>query len=470
MRVNAMEKFSIEKKYIYISLVFGLLFVFIVPPFQSPDEDSHFKKEYQVSKGHLYPSIRKNVAGNYFPKEMLNYISEKTKYIGNRDKKYKYSEMVLDQYTKLNYDEQKFATYSTVSISPIAYIIPASGMIFSKICAKIFDLESVNTGYLLYFARVFSLLFCISIFYLSIKITPIFKRTFAIFCLNPMVIFLSSVVSYDNLLIALSTLAFAIILKIIYDDKLKKVTNKYIIPLIIIGIVLLNVKMIYFILYLLLFLIPVKKIGNKRDYFKIAIIMIGIILGGTLLLKIPTLFNKLPVSDNYASKQINFIIENPIKYLSILFNNVVDQRYFQLSSMVGIFGLIDTYNPFFIICLTYFWAILVALADGTIDSIKLNNKFKIVLIIYSLLIIIAVFSALYITWTPLVNGHKIGTDQISGVQGRYFIPIIIPILLLFSNSKIKKYKFLNIIRENSFLPFIGILVISSVTILLRYWA
>ena len=100
----------------------------------------------------------------------------------------------------------------------------------------------------------------------------------------------------------------------------------------------------------------------------------------------------------------------------------------------------------------------------------MNNKFKIVLIIYSLLIIIAVFSALYITWTPLVNGHKIGTDQISGVQGRYFIPIIIPILLLFSNSKIKKYKFLNIIRENSFLPFIGILVISSVTILLRYWA
>ena len=68
MRVNAMEKFSIEKKYIYISLVFGLLFVFIVPPFQSPDEDSHFKKAYQVSKGHLYPSIRKNVAGNYFPK------------------------------------------------------------------------------------------------------------------------------------------------------------------------------------------------------------------------------------------------------------------------------------------------------------------------------------------------------------------------------------------------------------------
>ena len=67
-----MEKFSIEKKYLYIALIFGILFVFIVPPFQSPDEDSHFKKAYQVSKGKLYPEVKKNVIGNYFPTEMLN--------------------------------------------------------------------------------------------------------------------------------------------------------------------------------------------------------------------------------------------------------------------------------------------------------------------------------------------------------------------------------------------------------------
>ena len=103
-----MEKFSIEKKYLYIALIFGILFVFIVPPFQSPDEDSHFKKAYQVSKGKFYPEVKKNVIGNYFPTEMLNYINIKTKYIGNRDKKYKYSEMVLDQYTKLNYEERKY--------------------------------------------------------------------------------------------------------------------------------------------------------------------------------------------------------------------------------------------------------------------------------------------------------------------------------------------------------------------------
>lgn len=466
-----MEKFSIEKKYLYIALIFGILFVFIVPPFQSPDEDSHFKKAYQVSKGKLYPEVKKNVIGNYFPTEMLNYIKTKTKYIGNRDKKYKYSEMVLDQYTKLNYEERKFTSYSTVSVTPIAYLVPATGIIFSKICAKIFDLESVNTAYMLYFARFFSIIFMSFIMYLSIKITPVFKRTFAVFGLIPMVIFLGSVISYDSLLISLTTLALSIILKITYDDKSKKVPNNYIITLILIGVVLLNVKGLYFLLYILLFLIPVKKVGNIKKMTRIALIIILSILAITLVIKIPfLLLPKIKTDVNYASKQLNFVIHNPIKYSGILIDNIINQRFFQLSSIVGVFGLIDTYNPFVIICFTYIWLIMVSISDGVCDKIKINGKFKILLIIYILFIIISVYSAMYINWTPAINGHKIGEADISGVQGRYFLPILLPILLLFSNKKIKRYSFIEKIRNNIFMPCIVILLVSTMTILFRYWA
>ena len=466
-----MEKFSIEKKYLYIALIFGILFVFIVPPFQSPDEDSHFKKAYQVSKGKLYPEVKKNVIGNYFPTEMLNYIKTKTKYIGNRDKKYKYSEMVLDQYTKLNYEERKFTSYSTVSVTPIAYLVPATGIIFSKICAKIFDLESVNTAYMLYFARFFSIIFMSFIMYLSIKITPVFKRTFAVFGLIPMVIFLGSVISYDSLLISLTTLALSIILKITYDDKLKKVPNNYIITLILIGVVLLNVKGLYFLLYILLFLIPVKKVGNIKKMTRIALIIILSILAITLVIKIPfLLLPKIKTDVNYASKQLDFVIHNPIKYSGILIDNIINQRFFQLSSIVGVFGLIDTYNPFVIICFTYIWLIMVSISDGVCDKVKINGKFKILLIIYILFIIISVYSAMYINWTPAINGHKIGEADISGVQGRYFLPILLPILLLFSNKKIKRYSFIEKIRNNIFMPCIVILLVSTMTILFRYWA
>ena len=349
--------------------------------------------------------------------------------------------------------------------------MPATGIVFSKICARIFDLESVNTAYMLYFARFFSIIFMSFIMYLSIKITPVFKRTFAVFGLIPMVIFLGSVISYDSLLISLTTLALSIILKITYDDKLKKVPNNYIITLILIGVVLLNVKGLYFLLYILLFLIPVKKVGNIKKMTRIALIIILSILAITLVIKIPfLLLPKIKTDVNYASKQLNFVIHNPIKYSGILIDNIINQRFFQLSSIVGVFGLIDTYNPFVIICFTYIWLIMVSISDGVCDKIKINGKFKILLIIYILFIIISVYSAMYINWTPAINGHKIGEADISGVQGRYFLPILLPILLLFSNKKIKRYTFIEKIRNNIFMPCIVILLVSTMAILFRYWA
>ena len=123
-----MKKFEEHKAYIYLALIFGFIFVFITPPFQSPDEDSHFKKAYQVSKGNFYPIVKNNKKGNYFPKEMNIYIQDKLSYIGDRDKKYSYSSMVLDQYSKMNYDNKVFNSYSTNSVM---------NFIFKNMCKNI---------------------------------------------------------------------------------------------------------------------------------------------------------------------------------------------------------------------------------------------------------------------------------------------------------------------------------------------
>ena len=56
-----------------------------------------------------------------------------------------------------------------------------------------------------------------------------------------------------------------------------------------------------------------------------------------------------------------------------------------------------------------------------------------------------IFAAEYLTWTP------VGSMEISGVQGRYFIPLLIPAFVIFNNrikydlSRIYKYMFLTVI-------------------------
>ena len=83
-----MLKISPTRFFIYCALIFGIMLITIIPPFQSPDEDSHFKKAYVISKGQLFPTSQNGVVGYYISNDMAQYINEKLEYIGNRDKKY----------------------------------------------------------------------------------------------------------------------------------------------------------------------------------------------------------------------------------------------------------------------------------------------------------------------------------------------------------------------------------------------
>ena len=58
-----MNNWTEQRVYVYIALIVGILFVFLTPPFQSPDEDSHFKRSYQIAKGNIYPPIEVVLVG-----------------------------------------------------------------------------------------------------------------------------------------------------------------------------------------------------------------------------------------------------------------------------------------------------------------------------------------------------------------------------------------------------------------------
>ena len=89
----------------------------------------------------------------------------------------------------------------------------------------------------------------------------------------------------------------------------------------------------------------------------------------------------------------------------------------------------------------------------------------------SIATICAVFTGLYILWTSMEVG--IGAKIITGVQGRYFIPIIPLGIVILSNSILQKNKtiktFMEKILTNSYLVPLMALVITLVTVFERYW-
>ncbi len=465
-----MTKITEEKLYVYIAIVVGMLLIFIIPPFVSPDEDSHFIKSYLVSQGKLYPTTnKKGVVGNKLPQAMVSYIISKRKFSSNFDEKYTYHNYFNEQFDKLDYNSKKFISYSTSQVFPYIYAAPAFGILTAKMMAIIFDIDNTSPAYLLQFARLFTLLFSITLTYFAIKITPVFKKTMFTVALMPMTLFICSMVSYDAVLIPLSLLGIAILLRLIYDNSIKTVSIKQLIILTVIGIILFNVKTIYSFIYVLLLFIPKEKFGTTKDKTKSIIIMGLTIILVYILARVPQyLLTNVAASGNSASsKQITFILKNPIKYLGYILYNIRSQRLFFINTTVGCFGLLDVYLPLFIIAIFLVNLFLISLAEGSTDKYKINYKIKLALLGLVILCVIAIFTVMYISWTSLMM--KTGQKDILGVQGRYFIPLIFPVLLVFSNSKIKANKLFKTIKNNYFLIPTVSLIVSIAVCIFRFW-
>ena len=139
--------------------------------------------------------------------------------------------------------------------------------------------------------------------------------------------------------------------------------------------------------------------------------------------------------------------------------------------MIGMFGLLDTYLFYVFIFLYCIGLVLVSIADVSLERISFKWYYRILIAIAIMASFFGIFLAMYIGWTPNIYG--IGAQIIEGVQGRYFLPLLFPFVLIFSNKWISDYKCLRMISEKileySDLLSISILIISLVTIGLRFW-
>lgn len=463
-----MIKWSEQKIYIYLALIFGIMFIFITPPFQSPDEDSHFKKAYLTSKGEIYPIVKNERSGNYLPKEMVDYISKKVQYIGDRYKKYTYSDFVNEQYGTMNYDKKTFNMYSTSQVLFIAYIPAALGIIVSKLFAIILGMHNVTVPYMLYFARLFSFITSIFIVYNAIKITPFLKKTMMAVALMPMSLYLMSMITYDSVIISLALFTVAYILRLIYDKSIKSVKKKDIIILSLLGFMMLNYKVVYSTLFILLLFVPKEKFKDIKGKIKdIIIIAISIILL-SLLFKLPIMLlpHFVEGSEALVQKQIHFVTHHIGTFISIVISNIIGQRTTQIVGMVGTFGLLDTFLPLSVVFIYVIYLVMISLVDS-VGTKKITGLMKLAIIVAVILSVFGIFGAMYVNWTPKIFG-EIGTRDITGVQGRYFIPLLFPVLMLFSNSKIKG-KLADVIKDNYLVVIVFTLLISQLMILLRFW-
>lgn len=467
-----MRQLSIQKVFVYVAAMFGVLFLVLTPPFQSPDEGSHFKKAYVMAKGDFFPEIVNGKEGFYISDAIVEYISNQEEIIGNTDEKYSYTDILNEEKGARVYEDNTFTQFSTMTTNPIGHIIPMMGILVGKIVSTIAGREP-SIVMLLYFARLFCLVFYIACVTLAIKITPVLKKTFCMIGLMPMALYISCSVSYDGLLISVAFIFASLCFKLLFEQQ--TILNKYyVITFGVIAFVFYAIKIVYLPLFLLLLFIPKEKFKEGKRIKSLAYVFI-VFTVLVVLSMLPDMLrdNVVAATDSGSKDQIIYILQNPLRYLEIWFETMKEGRDFFVSSTIGVFGLVDTHLYAVIIYPYVFFLMLTGALEISINNVVIKWYQRVSVIVSVFTCIFGTFLAMYVLWTPFMEGFGVGADRINGVQGRYFIPLFPIFFVCFTNGFIIKNKMVTGLGEklvnNSMLISVIMLMVSQITLLLRFW-
>lgn len=420
--------------FVPFAIVFGLAMTFLTPPFQAPDEPTHFFRAYQVSDLDFVPAVKDNFTGGYLPQSLFKTFILLD--LNNPENNEKLTSELIDSALNVPLEKEKksFLMFSNTALyTPVLYFPQATGIFIGKL----FNLPPIV---LLYLARIFNLGFWILLMYTSIKWMPFNKWLIAALSITPMAVFLAGSVNADALVMAYPFLFMAYILKVTFEDG-SGLDRKNLLILTFLSILVALSKNIYVLMSALIFIIPASKAKGRTDY----LVKVSAIYGLTLLAAAISYFmvqntlSKIEVIELYyggaplplinPDKQIEFILSDIPGFLSMVFFSFFDNITMILKAYVGILGWLkiiftNTY---------YFFAFLVLLTFaifGEQKKLSLGVKQKTLMILILLITLLAFSFTMYCSWC------EPGAPHITNLQGRYFIPIAPLGLLLFQNKKI----------------------------------
>jgi uncharacterized membrane protein len=403
---------KIHKQFLVISIIIGLLYSITVPLMNGTDDFSHYYRVVELSEG--------NIIGNketMIPSDFKNLIDRPTDSLTIKDKLFK----------EIDYSQREKQITNNASLySPVQYIPQVLGFWL----ARLLKLGPYMYGAL---GKLFNLLYFIACITFAIKLIPFKKQFLFILLLSPAVLSLVGTMTCDSVIIGTSILFISYIFNIKYNNI--KITNKHLVVLLCLGIIIALCKIVYAPICGIMLLL-INKNTNKKDIIKIITILsfCALLTIGWFVI---TNNSKILNNDSDALKkeqyQIEFVKNNILKYIVINAKLFINNGYYYISNLVG--GDEMCYGGARIPTLIIFIYLLLLMRAYLSDNknLKLSIVQKLFIFCIVLFATVLICYAMYTQWTILFTNT--GSHKIIGVQSRYFIEFLPLIMILFNNSK-----------------------------------
>lgn len=451
INIKALRKAEYMFAFCYITM--GIFQLFSVPIFSTPDEPNHFYRAYQISTGDFISQpnpdgISEGIdgAGGYLP-EALTFGDDFSLPLTQL-----YDLEGMSEY-KIEPESETFIEFGNTALyAPATYLPQVIGI----------KLSGVFTDHVLfqaYAARIFNWLVTGFLIYFSIKFLPIGKNLAFLISMLPMNLQSFNSMSPDAFTFAVAMGLVAFVLYIKYKTNSILNLRQYILMYLIVFI-LCQCKIVYAPLCLILFLIPKKRFGSTKKYFFniIGIAAIGLITCLTWLSVSSAFLTEFNPGVN-SSMQTSYILNSPLAFIETILKtfDASGDTYIRMA-MGEQLGWLNITTSFTLLLIFGIIILIFFFLDNDIATVNFTRMTRVTLFCVSAVIILATFASLYIQWTSY---HA---ETISGIQGRYFLPLLLPMLLalkppvkMLNGSGLQLYKFVPIVLSIN-------LVISSIVL------
>lgn len=456
--------------FLTLALVFGLLLIFLEPPFVCPDENAHYLNICHISHGHLFAAVEGEQFGVYMTPEEFELLSVHAGDYHLRENNFTYDlETALEFANRPVSEELMFVETKYATINPLPYLLPAAFVGLLRLLG--FGLNGYATIVL---GKVANLLLYALLVRHAIKKTGAMRHTMFLLALMPMAIFQGASLSYDALLIAGSFVLFAYATKILTSEEHEHITGEDLAWISVSAAALIGCKIAYAPLVLLLLAIPVKKFGTAKRYFACVGTVVGVM---AVVWLVPAAVNGAltgdiqPAASELMQQQQAYFNENPTHLFTVILATVKHFGAYWAESFFGILGWLDTQFPMPFVLLFFLLLFFSFVTEaGSVQGIRWLAR---VLSLLSVLIFfVGTLYTMYVKWNPELVGI-VGGDLAYGGQGRYFIPPMLFFMLSFSCPLLQKLHVRHgaeLLRERVVtLTATGYLLLTVVVLFARYW-
>ena len=403
-----------------LAVVLGINMALATPTWYGLDEGAHYIRAYQFAAGNL----------GFAHEEELQWIAEIEdffKYTGTINSPHKtYAELVnyIAEYSVKDYPVAQYFPTTAATYPFVPYFFAGLGILIAKLLGMPFVLT-------FYAGRVMNVIGYALICALAVKIAKMGKRLLFLAGLVPYALFSAGVYTADTLTVSFAVLATALYLNMLCAED-GKLDWKLPVAFGLCVSAMAMCKLPYAPFCMLVLTVPVKKFrGVKQAWtnFLLVFAVVGIISVATLLFGADKGIIQWYQPGMSITGQVKFMLTHPFQYLGIMGKHVAlgwkDYLYGSTMKMGYTGDMSGVWAAVIVAIMAAF-----ALLDREEERTVVGALPKLACVGTVLCSWALVLTALYVSF------NIVGASDIIGVQGRYFYPLLLPLLLLLKNDRI----------------------------------